>query len=683
MAETRKTWTAAVILLVQTGTLFLYTPSARPAPSSEAEKLILGFERQELNRGTQIARQEKPGRDSWFYLLERSEGFDFAARFEWPGATNRAWTWYCRRGEHTEGKLALVATVSAVDSDEKKATYRRTEFLSYFYPNLSRGFVEARLLMTSFQWLVKAGHDLRDWSGYDLLRMDVRCDASAVELNLAVEDNVLEPPVMRTYKLPVDKWVTVELDLREAERVRQLDLAKIANFWLMARSPVRTTIRIDNIRIAKRGAPASNELLRDTSSMAVPILRPTRPEAPSIGPAAKRDRTAVKLAESIVVAQGSIVPFGWVSAYDNKRMFVAYSAEKAARAVYTNDGGLNWKQLPGATARNLDHGSARGCAIDRVGGGIAVSSGPGCAGLGNPSPRQHLTKYSFTGESWQVQPATILDSDIRHCGSNVSAVRLRGGPFKRRLWATWGQINREHAMEVHAKFSDDDGLTWIPWGKGAAIPGSQAADWSDGTYGYPETVVAPYTEHLACFWRHKRRSGVKWSFYDGSKWSVPAEISPATLDDMDGAYRATMSAITRGDREIFFTATGMKTVLRWDGRSWHTEPIEIEDGGMLCLAGDIVMLFTSGKVNRRWKGGVRWQRRTRIQCYQLLPSGGWEGPVDLTGEFTMDEYRSLAGFSVPPYSPDNFVPLAWSDFDDGTVKLLKVPAPLTIPKDSK
>jgi hypothetical protein len=39
----------------------------------------------------------------------------------------------------------------------------------------------------------------------------------------------------------------------------------------------------------------------------------------------------------------------------------------------------------------------------------------------------------------------------------------------------------------------------------------------------------------------------------------------------------------------------------------------------------------------------------------------------------LHEYRSLAGYCVPPYSPVNYVPLIWSDFDEGTVKLLQVP----------
>ncbi|MHC4430977.1 MAG: hypothetical protein ACYTBS_03985 [Planctomycetota bacterium] len=667
--QTYRIQTAALVLFVHV-ILLWHGPCICSASASPSEKLILGFELAGLSRSAEISRQEKPGRDSWFYLLDRPEGFDFAARFEWPGATNRAWTWRCRPGECTEGEMALVAAVSPIDSDTQEATYQRTEYLSYFYPNLQRGFVEARLLMTSFQWLVKGRPDLRDFSGYDLLRADVRSDAGPVEINLAIEDNILEPPVMRTYEVAANEWVTIELDLREAARVRELDLARIANFWIMARPSVRATVRIDNIRIAKRGAPARNRLVRNNSPMTVPSVKPKGPEVRNVPSTTKPDRTAVKLTKPVTVAQGSIVPFGWVCAYDNRHIFVAYSAEDKANAVCTDDGGATWKQLVAPMARNLDHGTARGCAVDGLGGGIAVSSGPGCAGLGNPSPRQHLTLYSFAGDSWQGRLGAILDSDIRHCGSNVSAVRLDGG----RLWASWGQIGREHAMEVHGKLSDDDGRSWIPWGKGALLPGSQGGEWSNGTYGYPETVLTACGEHVACFWRHKRQHGVQWSVYDGSQWSAPEEISPDTLDDMDGAYRATMSAITRGDREIFFTATGLDTVLRWDGESWRAEPLSIEDGGMLTLAGQTVMLFTSGRVDRRWKG-IRWQRRTSIRCYRRLSSGKWTPPVDLTGEFTMDEYRSIAGFSVPPYAAENFVPLVWSDHDSGTVKLLKVPVP--------
>ena len=672
MKKASTIFATVLIMVVSAGVFFLSTPAGSSAASKPDEKLIIGFEKDELSAGKEISHVEESSR-SWFFLLDGEKGFDFAARFEWPGGKNRAWTWICRPGEHTEGELALVTTAHPANPKKLDASFEQTEFLSHYYPS-ARDRFEADLLMTTFQWLSKARPDLRDWSGYDLLRMDIRCKEAPVEVWLALEDNIIEPPVMRKFKVPTGKWVTLELDLNKAVKAREMDLAKIANFWLIGRASAHSVMRIDNIRIARRGAAAEYEVLRDDSSMAVSIVRPERPEVPSRSPAVKPDRSAVKLTEPIVVAEGSIVPLGWVSAYDNNLIFVAYNVEKATKgkAVYTDDGGRSWKQLPDPRARNLDHGSARGCAVDVTGDGVAISSGPGCAGIGRTTPRQHLTKYTFTGNGWEARPVTILDSDIRHCGSNASAVRLRSGPYKGRLWASWGEIGREHIIGVHAKFSDDDGRTWLPWSKGAALPGSAAGEWSNGTYGYPETVITPYKEHVACFWRHKSGCGVMWSFYDGTKWSKPVEISPVVLDGMDGAYRATMSAVTRGDSEIFFTATGLSAVLRFDGKKWHKEPLGVEDGGMLSLAGDVVTLFNAGKINRRWKER-RWQRQAVIRYYRRLPNGKWEGPTELTGKFNIDEYRSITGFSVPPYSPPNFSPLAWSDCDEGTIKLLKVP----------
>jgi hypothetical protein len=93
---------------------------------------------------------------------------------------------------------------------------------------------------------------------------------------------------------------------------------------------------------------------------------------------------------------------------------------------------------------------------------------------------------------------------------------------------------------------------------------------------------------------------------------------------------------------------------------------------MLSLAGDVVTLFNAGKVNRRWKG-IDWSRQTVLRYFRRSPDGRWEGPYDLISELNIHEYRSLAGYYVPPYAPANFVPLVWSDYDEGTVKLLEVP----------
>lgn len=60
--------------------------------ATDSQRLILGFEKEELLKTEWVSREEKPGK-SWFYFLDRPKGFDFVARFEAPGQINRAWTW--------------------------------------------------------------------------------------------------------------------------------------------------------------------------------------------------------------------------------------------------------------------------------------------------------------------------------------------------------------------------------------------------------------------------------------------------------------------------------------------------------------------------------------------------------------------------------------------------------------
>ncbi|MBM3890311.1 MAG: hypothetical protein FJ388_14445 [Verrucomicrobia bacterium] len=135
-----------------------------------------------------------------------------------------------------------------------------------------------------------------------------------------------------------------------------------------------------------------------------------------------------------------------------------------------------------------------------------------------------------------------------------------------------------------------------------------------------------------------------------------------------------MSLVTAREKEIFLTATGLGTVLRWDGLRWQREPVSVEDG-ILSLAGETVTVFSSGKVESRQTFNYPPTRKAVLSYLWRTPEGRWEGPVALVPEFKMEELRSLPGFSVPRYSPPNFVPLAWCDAAEGVVKLLRVPVP--------
>jgi hypothetical protein len=446
-------------------------------------------------------------------------------------------------------------------------------------------------------------------------------------------------------------------------------------------------VRLDNVRLAKRGAPAELEVLRDARPLTVIYDKSPKPQLPERGALPKPDRSPIELGNPVVVGKGTHTMFGWVAAWDNNHLFVTlaegvgppkpgYGPRGTCRALQSRDGGRTWEEVGKPTSMVLDHQSTRGGAIDPWGDGAAVATTPGCAGIGNVTPRSHFTKYTFTGEGWKTRVPDILDADLRHCNWNASVTRLLRGPYQGRLWASWGQIDRNHAVTVHVKYSDDDGQVWIPWGRGAELPGGSRGWWDD-TYMFPVTAITPYGDHVAVFWQHIGSRDVLWSRYDGEAWSKP-ETVPDLPVGWNAPYKA-LSVVTAGEKEIFLAATGLRTVLRWDGQRWQQEPVSVEDG-MLTLAGEAVAVFSAGKADSSRIFDYPSTRKATLSYHGRSPEGRWEGPVALVPEFKIEEMKSLPGFSVPRYSPPNFVPLAWSDAGEGVVKLLRVPVPPRRPR---
>ena len=166
--------------------------------------------------------------------------------------------------------------------------------------------------------------------------------------------------------------------------------------------------------------------------------------------------------------------------------------------IQSKDGGESWQRLPQPRARNFDHGTSRGSVIDASGDSVTLSSGVGCAGIGIATPRQILCKYTFTGTGYEKRRwPSPLDSDIRHCGSAVSVIRLGRGPKKGRLWAAWGAVDRRRRLVVHAKFSDDDGVTW-KWTRHLELERR-----GNGSFSYPSIIQDPKgMMHAICALAH-------------------------------------------------------------------------------------------------------------------------------------------------------------------------------------
>ncbi len=647
---------------------------------AQDEMLILGFEREEV---------ADKSRRFWGGSQSSDGGFSAWAWFETenpdlskPTAGNKVWTWTVRPGEVTQGELALGGQMPKPDG-RPRVPFRSTELISRFYPAPCRGRQgQTCVIFSTYQWLRAAPAELRDWSAYRALLADVKVSA-ATAVRVFVEDDFIEPPVVATYDVPPGEWVTLELDIARAARQRKLNTKDMVNLWIAAAPSRDGTFKLDNIRVAKGRTRSPYRVLRYEESFRLPPRHlPARPVVPKRREGLKLDRTPVELAAPSVVdvGRGRVAPFGWITAVDNRRIFLACG--DPPRALYTLDGGRTWRKAAAPVVQNEDHGTARGSALDGDGDGAAVSSGPGCAGIGVAAPRQFMTKYTFTGAGWVARrPPSIVDCDIRHCGSTMSMLRLRHGPRKGRLWAAWGQVDRRRALAVHAKFSDDDGVTWHTWGGGGRIPGSRQDEWATNSYGYQQARLAEHDGHVACFWQDNR--GLVWTRFDGKAWAPVSAIDRAARATLavtpSESFRVPGSAVTLGKGEIFLTAWNVPGVLRWDGRKWRRELPEASDAGTLSVCGDQVMLFTTGHVPEPPKRKrIRLVRDTPILCYRREPTGVWRGPFCLLpgGKTRLLEYRQIPAFVAPPYAPPNFVPVAWSD-DKDRIRMMKVPADIS------
>ena len=653
--------TAALLLLV----------CAAAASAQEDSRLILGFETDEL--------RQKKG-DAWCTLTEVDGGCDFAAHFEYGEQNSWAWRWRCRGGEVTEGRQALVCVFNR---GRRQRSFQPTPFVERYYPVL-RDRADASVLLSTFQFLHFAKGAPGDWSGYDRLWVDFRIDKPVTRVWLAVEDQTLEPWVLRTFDdVPAGEWVTLELDLGDASRLRGLDLAHVTNVYLLAAATELTTARVDNVRIVRADVRAKFRVLRDATPMKVPV--PAFGEKPVVPPLAKDytpDRSPVTLEPPRDIADGSLVPFGWIAAADSRFMLLGCMQgsgrwRQQAVVLQSGDGGRTWDTLARPGATNFDHGTARGSVLDARGDVAVVSSGPGCAGIGVPTPRQHFSKYTFTGTGYERRPwASVLDSDMRHCASAASVIRLDAGAHAGRLWATWGALDRMRRLVVHARYSDDDGVTWWHDGKGAMVPGSAESPLAINSYGYQQPRVTAFGDHAAVFWQDAK--GLRWSRFNGRVWS-PAEVidaeATAKLAVSEGeSFRVPGSVVTLGSDGVFLTAWGRAGVYHYNGKSWRRELPGADDAGVLTVSGGrVVCLVTAGSTEQPPpEKRIEITRKATVRCYRRRRDGTWTTPVDLSGgEVTLHEYRQMLAVLAPPASPSGFVPVAFSD--GRKIRLVRVP----------
>ncbi len=255
---------------------------AGAACAAEGEKTLFSFEWEEVEK-------IPPGKTGMAKLNEDGSFVFFPAE-----------PMLCTKEKASEGKYSckVVEKVARGFSDIYAGRLEMFRLPFYRLWDLHAGEPQANLLLG--QLLNTGGwyHLVlpKDWTGYDLLRVDV-CVETAEQvrhLMLEVEDNLVEPPVSVTFDAPpAGKWVTLEMDLGKAVEERKLDLSNMAHIWVrvvmkeehlressrrmhqLVRDPagaeelekLRFRAYVDNIRLAKKGVASAYPVLEGKRSV--------------------------------------------------------------------------------------------------------------------------------------------------------------------------------------------------------------------------------------------------------------------------------------------------------------------------------------------------------------------------------------------------------------------------------
>jgi hypothetical protein len=243
--------------------------------AAEDEKLLFGFEKEECEKAAAAAKLKNgfkalPNGDCQMMPPLQCEG---------PDATGGLMPMECVQKEASQGKLALKVPNS---------TCNKAPFPSHWLyvnpkPNYLGLAMDPRVnlrtpeLLNTSGWF--AGAFPEDWSGWDLLRVDVKpVHDRPVTIMVEIEDDLVEPPVSQTYEgVKPGEWTTLELDLGKAVEERKLNPKKMCNIFVRfdGRKDLKElggyankrkladtlAVYLDNIRLAKKGAVCKTPVL--------------------------------------------------------------------------------------------------------------------------------------------------------------------------------------------------------------------------------------------------------------------------------------------------------------------------------------------------------------------------------------------------------------------------------------
>jgi len=525
-------------------------------------------------------------------------------------------------------------------------------------------------------WRYETGEDA-DWSAWDRLRFDVLAPDAPVVLGVFVRDKSgprlpCGPIGLRTdvavFRIPAGEQVTVDFPLKEMAAVAELDLKRVYRYQCRINGyEGPTDLFFDNIRLAKKDAPAAYKLIAMEGS-AEPFARPVyfKPVQRDPGKLKREAGPVEPLGPVDIGPYAGIYTNGYghlggsgatyfqntrraCVAYDNRRLLILFGAD-GLRASASFDGGKTWGGLTPDEKEPapLRWGLRANLCADRFGDVYMIGT-PNCDSY-NEGHDICMFRLVFTGETWRDGYFAHLGQNGYKCTSWARALRLDSG----RIWAAWcdGWSNGK----ALAKHSDDDGQTWMPC-KDAAVrpprpfltpaladlrmPTEQRGQPPEEVLLWPASMVpgpllVPFGDGVAAI----ALDGSSWQVHDGSNWG------PLQKSTRLGGICS--EAVPQPDRILIAgSEKGVLRVMELKDGQWG-EPVELDTGvgdSILSASGEAAFCFY---VKRTDAGDeVRYRRCT---------DGRWEPSVLIATEgFTVNHV------AAPTHCPPDYAAVWWDE----------------------
>ena len=570
-----------------------------------------------------------------------------------------------------------------------------------------------------------------DWSGYDLLRIDYRTDAGAAKVRLEIEDLFCPFPAAKVYEVPGGKWVTLEMDLGKAASERRLDLKRMAHLLLMVvehpAGKQEFTCWIDNLRLARRGAPAKLEVVAGGPFLEI---------EPGGAQLAKRAELAPLDVSKTAKADGQVhaavelaKPGGYPLIYVNERCIGGFGdggiiLATSSAPMLSLDSGKTWAGLGGKpSAITPDHRGQHRSQTMIAGTDVFMAYCTAHCGGGGARVTAKFTRALREGDKWVTGPESLVDVTARYCHDRFALCRAKSG----RLWCAWSHLNRLHKKDIRAKWSQDNGETWLQAGENARV-GERGVFHFPGTPGnYEGPYLTAFGEEVACFWHREPDGDVVWTrampleakageVKDG-RVTIPLGAKQGVrrddnvLVEKGGKVAAVLTvdqvgeescvaielpgpagAVKAGDELTVIVWTAEEVIMKGEGGSRSRTPRP--HSAATAADGTAYLAVTAPSKVLRFEGeGKKWVEDSPAGLGgkpMLVAWGGkmaclWAGEggifLSVRGEGgkwsaarkVAEETEAVQDLAAPQVAPEKFIPAAWSPKSNKTIKVVAVP----------